>query len=386
MNIIKNKDCILLEPAYDFIVVGSGITGCTIAQALADNGFHVLVVEKRPNIGGNCYDEVDKETGVRVHKYGAHIFRTSSLDIWNYTNNFCHMMPYNHKVLVNFQDRLYSFPINFMTVHALFPETVRTPEDMHRFINKKKNLSTENPNLEEHCIFMIGKTLYDIFIKGYTKKQWGKDPKDLPASIIKRIPVRYTANDYYFADDKIYQGIPEDGYTGMMEKMLSEVDVILNTDFLKDREFFEKICKRKIIYTGAIDDFFGIEGKLEWRSLLFEDEIRQEDMFQATSVVNYTDEKIPWTRIIEHKHFSPWMQTNGTYITKEYPQKWIPGQEKYYPVPTESNLYKVALLKKRIPEKYVFAGRLALYKYIDMDVAIEHALEIAKNLYYDTLA
>ena len=247
MNIIKNKDCILLEPAYDFIVVGSGITGCTIAQALADNGFHVLVVEKRPNIGGNCYDEVDKETGVRVHKYGAHIFRTSSLDIWNYTNNFCHMMPYNHKVLVNFQDRLYSFPINFMTVHALFPETVRTPEDMHRFINKKKNLSTENPNLEEHCIFMIGKTLYDIFIKGYTKKQWGKDPKDLPASIIKRIPVRYTANDYYFADDKIYQGIPEDGYTGMMEKMLSEVDVILNTDFLKDREFFEKICKRKII-------------------------------------------------------------------------------------------------------------------------------------------
>lgn len=384
MNIRKSLKDILVP--YDYIIVGAGMTGCTIAALLTGAGFfgiyknkRVLVIEKREDVGGNCTDEVDYNTNVMVHQYGAHIFRTSDEDVWNFVNEFEKMHPFVHKVLANYKGELYSFPINFMTVSKI-SESVRTPEEMKEWITERKTLPKENPNLEEHCTSMIGKVLYEMFIKGYTKKQWGKEPSELPASIIKRIPIRYTANDSYFGDDKIYQGIPEKGYTNMMEKMLQNCDVIFDCDFLKNKEKIESLCKNKIIYTGAIDEFFGVEGQLEWRSLRFVEEERKEEYFQPAPVVNYTSEDVEFTRIIEHKHFMPWRETKGTYITKEFPLDWEPGRDKFYPVPTEDNLEKVRNLLLQVPDNYIFAGRLAEYKYYDMDVAILNAAKIASQL------
>lgn len=377
-----------MKTKYDFLVVGAGLSGATIARELADYGNSVLVIEQRSHVGGNCYTE--RVQNIDVHKYGAHIFRTNSKDIWNYVNRFSKMIPYNHKVIVNYNNQLYSFPINLMTLHQLHPE-ITTPSDVHKYFEENCG-KYENPkNLEEQAINLVGEELFYIFIKGYTEKQWGKNCNELPASIIKRIPVRETANDSYFLNDKIYQGIPEEGYTYLIEQMLNspKIDVIKNVNYLNEKQELEALVEDKnvpnIIYTGAIDEFFDYKfGELEWRSLYFEERTINKKFFQGTPVVNYTDWKVPYTRIIEHKHFMLRENQDMTIITYEYPEAYDGNNEKYYPVTTERNLEILDKYQQLIDsKKYIFAGRLAEYKYYDMDHVIENGIEIAKTLEFN---
>ena len=360
---------------YDYLIIGSGLYGSICAYELTKKGYTCLVIEKRNHIGGNCYTE--KKENIDVHKYGAHIFHTSNKEVWDYMNSFVEFNNYRHHVIANYKNETYSLPFNMFTFNKMW--NVNTPEEAEKIINSQK-YTGEITNLEEQALSLVGKEIYEKLIKGYTKKQWMRDPKSLPKFIIKRLPVRFTYDNNYFYDT--YQGIPKNGYTEIFEKLLYGIDVKLNTDYFSDRDYFNGVAE-KIIYTGPIDMFFDYQfGDLEYRPLKFEEITINSNNFQGHSVVNYTDEDVEYTRIIEHKHFNVSNQSNVTIITKEYPIEWEKGREPYYPINDEVNTRKFEKYKNLIElEKNVhFGGRLAEYKYYDMHNVVENALNYIKKI------
>lgn len=375
----------------DYIMIGAGLTNATICHILRKSGNNpnILVFEKRDQIGGNCATE--KINGIHVHKYGAHIFRTSEFWIWKLVNEYTNMNPFSHKVVVNHSDKLYSFPINLMTLNKLHPE-IKLPEDVKNYFEKVCTKHGSPRNLEEQATNLIGQELYEIFVKGYTEKQWGRPCTEIPADVIKRIPVRTTANDKYFDSSKQYEGIPDAGYTEMIEDMFRYTEVILNCN-PNAAELKDQIAKiqaeqlrefrhiPKVICSAPIDEFCDFRfGKLKWRSLKFETvEYPETEFYQAAPVVNYTNSEIPYTRIIEHKQFDPLNITPNTIITKEYPKEWVPGDEPYYPVRDEESLRILEKYKdwaKANLQNWHFVGRLGQYAYYDMDVAIDKAADV----------
>ena len=364
---------------YDYLIVGAGLFGATFAYEMTKRNKKCLVIDRRNHIGGNIYCE--KINNINVHKYGAHIFHTSNKEIWDYLNNFTEFNNYINSPIANYKGELYNMPFNMNTFTKIWKDVV-TPDDAKAKIEQEKLLITgkEPTNLEEQAISLVGRTIYEKLVKGYTEKQWGRDCKDLPAFIIKRLPVRYVFNNNYFNDR--YQGIPVNGYNVIIEKMLEGSDVILNTDYLRDKEKYNNMAK-KVIYTGMIDEYYNYSlGNLEYRSLTFENEILPDnDNYQGVAVVNYTDRDTPYTRIIEHKHFE-FNDCKGTIITKEYPKKWNLKDEAYYPVNDSKNndLYNKYLELSKKEDKVIFGGRLGEYKYYDMDKVIMASLELVKRL------
>ena len=361
---------------YDFLIVGSGLFGSTFAQQANENGYKCLIIDKRSHTGGNCYTE--RVEGINVHKYGPHIFHTSDKRIWNYVNRFAEFNNFVNRPKVNYEGSLYSFPINLFTLYQLFG--VKTPEEASDFLEKVKIQNKSPRNLEDWILSQVGEEIYRKFIYGYTKKQWGRDPKELPSSIIKRLPIRLTYDDNYFND--IYQGIPIGGYTKMIENMQGGIEVRLGVDFFSNRKDLEKIAKT-IVFTGAIDEFFNYSlGPLEYRSLKFETQLMKDvPDYQGNAIVNYTEEHIPFTRICEHKHFE-FIKSESTVITREYPVNWEVGKERYYPVNNSENNIRYVEYKKMadsLGDKYIFGGRLAEYKYYDMHQVIGSALAKFKN-------
>lgn len=356
---------------YNYLIIGAGLYGSIFAYEMNKKGKKCLVIDKRNHIGGNIYCE--NIEGINVHKYGAHIFHTSNKEVWEYINNFCEFNNYINSPIANYKGEIYNLPFNMNTFNKLWG--VVTPKEAKAKIEEqKKEFSiTEPKNLEEQAISLIGKDIYEKLIKGYTEKQWGRKATELPAFIIKRLPVRFTYDNNYFNDR--YQGIPIGGYTKIIEKMLEGIEVKLNTNFFDNREYFENIAE-KIVFTGMIDEFYNYKfGKLEYRSLRFETETLDEENYQGNAVVNYTEREIPYTRIIEHKHFEFGKQEK-TVITKEYPSEWKEGDEPYYSVNDERNT-KLYEKYKELAEKeknVIFGGRLGEYKYYDMDKVIEKVL------------
>lgn len=360
---------------FDYLIVGSGLYGAVFAHEANKKGKKCLVIEKRPNVGGNIYTE--KCEGIDVHKYGAHIFHTSNKEVWDYVNQFCEFNNFINSPIANYNGEIYNMPFNMNTFARMFG--IATPDEAKEVLAKQRaEIKGEPQNLEEQAISLVGRDIYTKLIKGYTEKQWGRDCKELPSFIIKRLPVRFTYDNNYFNDR--YQGIPEKGYTALIEKLLEGIEVRLNENFLDKREEYLAMAD-KVIYTGPIDEFFGYKlGKLEYRSLKFETETLDCEDYQGNAVVNYTDRETPYTRIIEHKHFNFGKQPK-TIITKEYPAEWQEGMEPYYAINDERNtaLYsKYAELAKE-QDKVIFGGRLGLYKYFDMDKVIEASLELAKE-------
>ena len=353
---------------YDYLIVGAGIFGAVFAREMTDRGAKCLVIDKRSHIGGNCYTR--NEGGIHVHEYGPHIFHTDSKRIWDYMNRWTE---FNHFVLrpkVFNDGSIYSFPINMMTLYQLWG--TKTPQEAEHKLQEVR-VGIQNPqNLEEWILSQVGQEIYKKFICGYTTKQWNRDPKDLPSFIIKRLPIRLTYDDNYFTDR--YQGIPVNGYTPIFEKLLEGIPVELGVDYLKDRDRWNAAA-RKIVYTGAIDEFFDCDlGTLEWRSLRFEHETLNISDYQGVAVVNYTNVEIPFTRICEHKHFNFGKQ-NHTIITREYPQDWNPSKEKFYPINDEKNNNLFRRYHERIDtNRFIFGGRLADYKYYDMHQVVGSAL------------
>jgi UDP-galactopyranose mutase len=368
-----------MEKQYDYLIVGSGLFGSVFAREMTDRGLRCLVIDKRNHIGGNVYTE--NIEGINVHRYGAHIFHTNDRNIWDYVNRFAAFNNYRHKVFVNYHDKIYSFPINLMTLTQLWG--INTPGEAVAELQKKQIQAPSAPNLEEWILSQVGQELYEIFVKGYTTKQWGRDPKLLPSSIIKRIPIRTDFNDFYF--DDLYQGIPIGGYTALVQNMLEGIDVKLSTDYFKDKEELENLAER-IVFTGHIDQFFDYKyGQLEYRSLEFQTELLETPSFQGTSVVNYTEQQIPYTRILEHKYFE-FGRTPVTVITKEYPAAWTLGRESYYPVCDQANNEKFNQYKKyaqAVTPNVIFGGRLAEYKYYDMHQVVGSALAKSKSILQD---
>lgn len=365
---------------YDYLVVGSGLFGSICAFELAKHGYRVHVIEKRDHIAGNIYTE--KINNINVHKYGAHIFHTSDEKIWNYINQFANFNNYINSPIARYKDKIYNLPFNMNTFYQLWG--TKTPDEAKDMIEKQKaNLKDKQPtNLEEQAISFVGEDIYHTLIKGYTEKQWGTSCTELPPFIIKRLPVRFTYDNNYFNDR--YQGIPEGGYTQIIEKMLDHkmIDVSINTNFFEAKnEYLEKYPK--IIFTGMIDQFFDYEyGELAYRSLEFDTKILSDiDNYQGNAVVNYTEREIPYTRIIEHKHFEFGNQ-KGTIITKEYSKDWDKSEDPYYPINDDFNnqLYqKYSDLAKKQAPNVIFGGRLGSYKYYDMDKVIKAALECISN-------
>ena len=360
---------------YDYLIVGSGLYGAVFAHEAKKAGKKCLVIEKRNHIAGNIYTE--KVEGIDVHKYGAHIFHTSNKFVWDYVNGFASFNNFVNSPVANYKGEIYNMPFNMNTFAKMFG--VFTPKEAAAVLEEEKaEIKGEPKNLEEQAISLVGRRIYEKLVKGYTEKQWGRDCKDLPAFIIKRLPVRFTYDNNYFNDR--YQGIPEEGYTKLVENMLDGIEVRLGENFLEKREEYTALAD-KILYTGPIDEFFGYKlGKLEYRSVRFEDEILDEENHQGVAVVNYTDRETPFTRVIEHKHFNFGKQPK-TVITREYSAEWKEGMEPYYPVNDDKNsaLYeKYADLAKK-EEKVIFGGRLGMYKYFDMDKVVENALELCKK-------
>ena len=358
---------------YDYLVVGSGFFGATFARELTDAGAQCLVVDNKSHIGGSSYTNV--EDGIVVHIYGGHIFHTNSEKIWKYVNQFAYFNHYIHQVKVNYDSTLYSFPINLFTLYQLWG--AKTPEEAEKKLNQVRVPCANPSNLEEWILSQVGDEIYRKFIYGYTKKQWGDEPRNLPASIIQRLPIRMTMNDLYFSDR--YQGIPQGGYTPLFENMLEDIPVELNVDYLANRDALEARAK-KIVYTGALDAFFDYDqGKLGWRSLSFEHQKLDMQSFQGNSVINYPEADVPWTKILEHKHFEPGQQTS-TIITRELPQFYTEGRERFYPINTEDNAKLCRKYQDRIDaRRYVVGGRLGNYKYYDMHQVVGEALKVAQQ-------
>ncbi len=362
---------------YDYLIVGSGLFGAVFAHEAKVKGKSCLVLERRVHTGGNVYCE-EKE-GINIHKYGAHIFHTSYKDVWDYVNRLVEFNNYVNSPVANFRGELYNLPFNMNTFTRLWPE-VHTPAEVVAKIDAERHEAGigEPRNLEEQAISLIGRTVYEKIIKGYTEKQWGRACTELPAFIIKRLPVRYTFDNNYFNDR--YQGIPVGGYNKLIDALLEGVEVRLDTDYLKERESFDKLAG-KIVYTGPIDEYFGYKlGRLEYRGLRFETERLEQENYQGVAVMNFTAREVPYTRIIEHKHFEFGKQP-VTYITREYPADWQPGEEAYYPVNNDRNqsLYRQYAELAAKEENAIFGGRLAEYKYYDMDDVIKSALERAER-------
>ena len=362
---------------YDYLIVGSGLYGAVFAQRAKEADKKVLVIDKRPNIGGNIYTE--KIEGINVHKYGAHIIRTNNKEVWEYVNRFVEFNRFTNSPVANYKGELYSMPFNMYTFNKMWG--VVTPEEATEKIEEqRKEITGEPKNLEEQAISLVGRDIYEKLVKGYTEKQWGRDCKDLPSFIIKRLPVRLTFDNNYF--NALYQGIPIGGYTKMIGNMLEGVEVQLDIDYLKNKTELDKFAD-KVVYTGAIDAYFGYKlGYLEYRSVKFDTEILDKPNFQGNAAVNYTDRETPWTRIIEHKWFEFGKDENGndlpkTVISREYSSEWKPGDEPYYPVNDEKNtkLYEKYRALADKEENVVFGGRLGEYKYYDMDVTVAEALK-----------
>ena len=366
---------------YNYLIVCSGLYGATIAQQAKKAGKSVLVIDKRPNVGGNIYTE--KVEGINVHKYGAHIFHTNNKEVWDYVTSFVDFNRFTNSPVANYKGELYSMPFNMYTFNKMWG--VVTPEEAAAKIEEqKKEITGEPKNLEEQAISLVGRDIYEKLVKGYTEKQWGRDCKDLPAFIIKRLPVRLTFDNNYF--NALYQGIPIGGYTKLIEKMLEGIEVRLNVDYLENKEELDKLAE-KVIYTGPIDAYFDYKlGTLEYRSVRFENEILDKPNFQGNAAVNYTDRETPWTRIIEHKWFEFGKDENGndlpkTVISREYSSEWKLGDEPYYPVNDAKNstLYEQYKALAEAEDNVIFGGRLGEYKYYDMDKTIEVALAAAKK-------
>ena len=357
---------------YDYLIVGSGLFGSIFAYEANKRGKKCLVIDKRNHVGGNVYCE--NIEGIHVHKYGAHIFHTSNKKVWDYVNGFVEFNRYTNSPVANYKGELYNLPFNMNTFYQLWG--TKTPlEAKNKIEEQKKEAKVSDPkNLEEQAISLVGKDIYEKLIKGYTEKQWGKKATELPAFIIKRLPVRFTFDNNYFND--MYQGIPIGGYNVIIDKLLDGIEVKLETDFFKNRKELESLAN-KIVFTGMIDEFYNYKfGTLEYRSLRFENEILNEENYQGNAVVNYTEYEIPYTRIIEHKHFE-YATQEKTVITKEYPATWKNGDEPYYPINNDRNNEIYAKYKELADkeENIIFGGRLAEYKYYDMHNVICRALE-----------
>lgn len=361
---------------YDYLVVGAGPFGATFAYEANKRGKKVLVIDKRDHVGGNMYCE--NIEGINVHKYGAHIFHTSNRKVWDYVNQFCTFNNYINSPIANYKGEIYNLPFNMNTFNKLWG--VVTPSEAKAKIDEqiKESGITEPKNLEEQAISLVGKDIYEKLIKGYTEKQWGRSTTELPAFIIKRLPVRYTYDNNYFNDK--YQGIPEGGYNVIFDKLLEGIDVELNVDFFEKKE--ELLSKAdKVVFTGMIDQYFDYKfGILEYRSLRFEHETLDEENHQGNAVVNYNEREVPYTRIIEHKHFEFGKQPK-TVITREYPAEWKQGDEPYYPVNNDKNaeIFKKYQELAQKEENVIFGGRLADYRYYDMHHVFERALEVVKE-------
>ena len=356
---------------YDYLIVGCGMFGSVCARVLTDAGYKCLVIDKRNHIAGNCYSK--KISEIDVHWYGAHIFHTSNKEIWDFINKFSEFNNYRHHVVANYKGEIYSLPFNMWTFNQFWGSI--KPEQAKRIIEDQKFIGIPS-NLEEQAISMVGKDIYDKLIRGYTKKQWMEEPVNLPPSIIKRLPIRFTYDNNYFFDT--YQGIPKDGYSQLFVNMLDQIDVELQVDYFKIQN---KNIAKNTIYTGPIDKYYNYEyGRLPYRPLHFEHMKLKESNFQGHSVVNYTDESIPYTRIIEHNHFNP-KKTKETIITKEYPIKWTGEEDPIYPINTEENNSTYQKYKNINRAKNIFfGGRLAEYRYYDMHQVIGSAIKLCKEL------
>ncbi len=359
---------------YDYLIVGAGFFGAICARELTDRGFKCLVVEKRYHIAGHCYTE--NRNGINVHVYGPHIFHTSNKAIWDYVNKYAEFNNFVYRPKVFYKGKIYSFPVNLMTLYQLYG--VKTPKEAKDKLDEV-SIKNDNPaNFEEWILSQVGREIYEIFIKGYTLKQWRRDPKTLPVSIIKRLPFRLTFDDNYSFDR--YQGIPIGGYTQIFDKLLKGIEVKLNTNYLENREQLNSLAK-KIIYTGNIDRFYNYKfGELEYRGLRFEHETLDIPDYQGVAGMNYTDEDVPYTRIVEHKHFEFGTQP-VTIITREYPQEAKRSEESFYPINDEKNNKRFLQYKKLADREknVIFGGRLANYKYYDMHQVIELALNAVKD-------
>ena len=366
---------------YDYLIVGSGLFGATFARQAADAGKRVLVIDKRPNIAGNIYTE-DIE-GIHVHKYGAHIFHTNDRRVWDYVNRFADFNRFTNSPVANYKGELYSLPFNMYTFNKMWG--VVTPEEAKAKIDaQRREITGEPKNLEEQAISLVGRDIFEKLVKGYTEKQWGRDCKDLPAFIIRRLPVRLTFDNNYF--NALYQGIPIGGYTKLVENLLADVEVRLDCDYLENKADLDALAA-KVVYTGPIDAYFDFRlGALEYRSVRFETELLDIPNFQGNAAVNYTDRETPWTRIIEHKWFEFGRDAEGndlpkTVISREYSSEWKPGDEPYYPVNDAKNgaLYQQYKALADAEDSVIFGGRLGEYKYYDMDQTVAAALALCER-------
>jgi UDP-galactopyranose mutase len=364
----------------DLVIAGSGLFGLTVAERCArDLGLRVLVVERRDHIGGNAYSEIEPATGIEVHRYGAHLFHTSNERVWEYVNRFTAFTDYRHRVYSVFKGRVYPMPINLGTICAYFGRAMG-PDEARRLIAEQAAEVADPRNLEEKAISLIGRPLYEAFIRGYTAKQWQTDPRDLPPEIITRLPVRYTFDNRYFADR--YEGLPRDGYASWLERMADHprIEIRLGTDFFD----LDAAGSVPVVYTGPLDRYFGHrEGALGWRTLDFEPEVLATGDFQGTPVMNYADEDVPYTRIHEFRHFHPERESppDRTVIVREYSRFAEPGDEPYYPIDTEADRVRLARYRElaRAEKGVLFGGRLGTYRYLDMHMAIASALTMYDN-------
>jgi UDP-galactopyranose mutase len=354
---------------YDYLIVGAGLFGSTFAHELTKAGKKCLVIDKRSHIAGNCFTE--ERDNINIHTYGPHIFHTNDTEIWKWINQFCEFNNYQHKVKVNFREKIYSFPINLLTFSQLWG--VKNPKEAIERLEKEKISKQDPRNLEDWILSEVGRDIYSTFFEGYTRKQWNKNPKDLPSSIIKRLPIRITFDDNYFSDQ--HQGIPKGGYTKIFEKILDGIEVRLNVDYFSDRNYWNQVAK-KVVFTGKIDEFFDYKfGELQYRTLKFETIRLDMKDFQGCSIMNYTDINVPYTRICEHKHFEG-SKSDVTWITKEYSSEYNKGDIPYYPINDDYN-NKIYNQYKNLSKEYpnvIFGGRLAEYKYYDMHQVIGSAL------------
>jgi UDP-galactopyranose mutase len=355
---------------YDYLIVGAGLFGAVFAREATDAGNSVVVIDKRAHIAGNIYTELVE--GVQVHRYGAHIFHTSDKGVWQYVNRFAEWNQFVNAPVANYKGEIYNLPFNMNTFQQLWGVT--TPDAARAKIESQRLKTDEPSNLEEQALSLVGTDIYEKLIKEYTEKQWGRGCRELPAFIIKRLPLRFTYDNNYFSDK--YQGIPAEGYTAFVEKLLGGVEVRLNTSYCRG-----EIPAKKIVYTGAIDEYFDYKlGELEYRSLRFESEVRDSGNVQGNAVINYTSHEVPYTRTIEHRHFDRDCTSKKSVVTKEYPASWTKGSEPYYPVNDDKNnaLYSGYAELAADEQNVIFGGRLGQYKYMDMDKVVSAALDAAR--------